>query len=86
MYSKRVDCIVNNLKKEKAIERVNKSSFFELMYINGTHINIDDVMTELEPLIDSANFGCTILGFFAIILICVVLFVVVICVACLHKQ
>lgn len=88
MYSKRVKCIIKKLRNIKALEELNHS-LYNFTYYNNTNIfyftNKRGVMKILEPVIDSANFGCTIIGFCAIFLICTVLLIVIVCVACLHK-
>lgn len=88
MYSKRINCIINTLKHKKVIQNVNES-FYNFTSANKMYeliiINRENLMKQLEPIIDSAKFGCTIVGFCAIFLICAVLFIVISCVACLYK-
>lgn len=91
MYSKRVDCIIKDLKSEKSITAVNKSLYefkqqagkkeFKVIFINESA-----VMSQLDAHLDRANFSCTIIGYAAIIFICTILIIVLSCVACISKK
>lgn len=90
LYTKRVDCIINDLKTNKAIDKVNASYYDAKMMSDGGYNVVifekDAIMIDLQPLINDANFSCTIIGYSAVILIISVLFIVLICVACLNKK
>ncbi|KAL7049547.1 hypothetical protein ACKWTF_003751 [Chironomus riparius] len=87
MYPKRIKCIIKELKSKRTMEVIE--SFYNFTYGDNGYMcyfgNHTEVMKVLQPIIDSASFGCTIIGFCAIFLICTVLLTVVACVACLHK-
>ena len=91
MYSKRVDCILKDLKSEKSITAVNKT-FYEFKQQAGKNdfkvifVNKSAVMSQLDPHLDRANFSCTIIGYAAIIFICTILIIVLSCVACISKK
>lgn len=89
LYSKRVDCIINNLKNEKVIEIVNESNYRITPTEGGfnmTIVNKDLLLMELKSSIEHANFSCTIIGYCAIVLIVSVMLVIVSCVSCLSKR
>lgn len=89
LYSKRSDCILNELKRNDAFGQVNESNFSFIPIEGGynvTFISEESLMKDLQPLLDSANFSCTIVGFCAIILIVSVMLIVVTCVSCLSKK
>lgn len=90
MYPKRVDCIVKELKSEKSIIAVNRSLYrfaeagkkdFKVTFVNECA-----VMNQLELQLSRANFSCTFIGFAAIIFICMILIIVLSCVACISKK
>lgn len=91
MYSKRVDCILKDLKSEKSITAVNKS-LYEFKQQTGKNdfkvifVNESAVMSQLDPHLNRANFSCTIIGYAAIIFICTILIIVLSCVACISKK
>lgn len=89
LYTKRVDCIVNELKLSEAIRLVN-DSHYHIVAVDGDYsiefINKDIFLLELKPSIESANFSCTIVGYCAIVLIITVMVIVVTCVSCLSKK
>ena len=88
MYPKRIKCIIKELKSKRTMDVIDESLYNFTYADNGykcNFVNITGVMKVLDPIIDSASFGCTIIGFCAIFLICTVLLIVVTCVACLHK-
>lgn len=88
MYIKRVNCIIKTLKKENVVKQIHESSY-TITFINNSYefafVNHTEMMEMLEPVIASARLSCTIVGFCAIFLICTVLLVLIICVACLYK-
>jgi len=88
MYPKRIKCIIKELKSKRTMDVIDES-LYNFTYVDNGYkcnfVNITGVMKVLDPIIDSASFGCTIIGFCAIFLICTVLLIVVTCVACLHK-
>ena len=88
MYPKRIKCIIKELKSKRTMDVIDESLYNFTYADNGykcNFVNQTGVMKVLDPIIDSASFGCTIIGFCAIFLICTVLLTVVACVACLHK-
>lgn len=88
MYPKRIKCIIKELKSKRTMELIDESLYNFTYADNGYKCyfgNETEVSKVLDPIIDSASFGCTIIGFCAIFLICTVLLIVITCVACLHK-
>lgn len=90
LYSKRVDCIVNDLKHNYAMLRVNESNYQVVQLGDGsfnvTFMNKDIVLMQLKESIDSGVFSCVIVGYCAIALIISVMLIVVGCVSCLSKK
>jgi len=94
LYLQRSNCIVNDLKNNHIFYIFNNSdtkrSYFSFEPFdkgyNVTFISQDAMMRELQPHLDSANFSCTIVGYFAIIVIVTVMLLVVTGVSCLSKK
>lgn len=89
LYSKRVDCIINQLRDENVMEKINESNYRIDATQGGYNvslINKDIFLIELKPSIDSANFSCTIIGYCAIVIITSVMLIIVACVSCLSKR
>jgi hypothetical protein len=81
MYSKRVDCMMKELRSKKTAEH-----FYKFIQPRRTPINESVIMIQLETFLDKANFSCKIIGCIAVIFICSILIIVVSCVACISKK
>lgn len=86
MYSKRVDCMVKELRSKKTAEYFYKFIQPSKSDHKRSQLNESAIMIQLEPFIDKANFSCKIIGCIGVIFICLLLIIVVSCVACISKK
>jgi hypothetical protein len=88
LYEKRAVCITASLIRNNAIQSIDES-YLNFTSVNDsytfTFTNESAAMDLIKSMIDNASFGCTIIGFFAIFVICAVLLMVLACVACLQN-
>jgi hypothetical protein len=89
-YSKRVDCIIRELKNQNVKARINQTSYgfvpvgdgsFEALFVDKSAF-----VADLQASLDSANFICTVIGCSVIILIVTLLLAVFSCVSCLSRR
>lgn len=89
LYSKRSDCIINELKRNDIFGKVNESNYNFIPIksgYNASFIITEAMSSELEAVIESASFSCTIVGYCAMVLLISVMLIVVICLSCLSMK
>lgn len=89
-YSRRVECIIEELKEQNAMKIIDESQYEFKRVVNSTKYEIivndrQHVMSELEPLITSANTGCFLPGIFAVVVLAFIMGVVILITFRMHR-
>jgi len=93
-YPRRVECIMETLKKKKAIDDISTDDMkenFEIVKITNSTVtivfmNADELLNDIMSKVEDANFGCLMPGLVSVIILASILLGLISCVICTNKN
>lgn len=93
-YPRRVECIMETLKKKKAIDDISTDDMkekFEILEITNSTViiafkNADELFNDIISNVEDANFGCLMPGLVSVIILASILLSLISCVICTNKN
>lgn len=89
-YIRRVDCVIKELQKEDAFDKITKENAETFTIIQSDKFitkfhNKDEVIENLKEEIDSANVSCIVPGVFSVCILFSICAIVISCLVCLVR-
>ena len=93
-YPRRIDCIMETLKKNKAVNEISSDDMnakFVILSRTNTNVtvafkNADGFIQDITPNVESANYGCLVPGLVSVIILTSILLALISLVICTNRN